>query len=107
MLTKIQIKRPGEPLPKVEKRAIETLNYVLDCSQILEEKELIRNISRIVARDVIVQNPVVKLGKNIEVQFPEMTVGTASQLDSIVQVIFDTSLGNTRAAVFQLTVYRQ
>jgi hypothetical protein len=36
-----------------------------------------------------------------------MTVGTASQLDSIVQVIFDTSLGNTRAAVFQLTVYRQ
>jgi hypothetical protein len=103
-MSTVVIKPPGQAVPQVDKRALESIVYTLDLNQLLEPKEQVVEIAQVLSADLIIADEKIKLAKNIELRI--MPSGLNSALDNTVTVLFNTNLGNMRAAVFQVSVHR-
>lgn len=101
----IKVKSPGQTVPRVEKRAIESITYTIDLSELLLPTELANEIVEITGKLELTDTKI-KHGRNIEVRIPSSVVSTSQYLDYTVNVLFSTNTGNTRAAVFQVRVHK-
>lgn len=101
----VMITKPGEVLPKVEKRASETITFLLDLANILEKNEVARNISTATST-LELANVRTRKGKFIELQILPSDNGASQFLEHQVSVLFETTMGNTRSAVFSIRVHK-
>lgn len=101
----ILITKPGEPLHKVEKRAVDRLTYTLDLSNILEHNEIIQKIQGHSAL-IDIEGVRSRRGRFIEMQVLPSENGSAPFLEFQITVFFETNLGNTKSAPFTLRVYK-
>lgn len=90
----------GQPLHRVEKSATETINYLIDLTDVLEPNEVVLGITcNYSSRS--------KRGKFIEVCIPSSIFdSTAAYIDTKVDISFNTSFNNTRSASFIVRTYR-
>ena len=103
----ILIKPAGSTLPRVEKRAIESIVYVLDCSELLEKAELIVSVEAPPSQnDIQLSEARSRKGRNIEVRIDNPPLTTAQYLDYTIPMLFHTTSGNRKAAVFQVRVHK-
>ncbi len=104
---KLVVKPAGSALAKAEKRAVEAIFYTLDCSELLDTAELIvkthipSSVEGISLSDI---RP--RKGRSIEVKVSNAAITTAAYLDYTISILFDTTLGNTKAAVFQVRAHK-
>ena len=101
----IIVKQAGAAIPRVEKRAAESIVYTLDCREILDKHELIVTAF---ASTSEVRTPLIRTRKGImvEVRIENDPITTAQYLDYTVQIELSTSFNNTKLAVFQLRVHK-
>lgn len=103
----IQIKPAGNVLPRVEKYAKETIVYKLDCTPVLEPTELVVNATAVdVPEGVIVLRARARDGNAVEVTISNDNLDIQVYQDFIINVRYETTLGNTRLASFQLRVHK-
>lgn len=103
----IQIKPAGSVLPRVEKYARETIVYKLDCAALLEPMELVVNATAIdVPEGVAILKCRAKDGNAVEVTISNDNLDVQVYQDFIISIVYETTLGNTRLATFQLRVHR-
>lgn len=101
----IKAKPPGQPIPRIDKRAVETITYQLDLNDLLLPNELIAGI---VSTEAKLEIPEVKprQGKFIEIKVTPSSVVSSQYVDYPVTVLFSTNVGNTRAGVFTIRVHK-
>ena len=103
----IEVKLPGQPFPRVDKRAAEIVTYLVDCSVLLDKNELI------VSAEVLdppagttISNVRTRKGKNVEIKIATVPVTTAAYIDNTINLLLRTSMDNTRLASFIVRVYK-
>jgi hypothetical protein len=101
----IIIPKPGEALPKGEKRANETITFILDLNNILEATEV---AVKIVTVDSKVELSLVRTRKGKFIEFLALPSdnGASQFLDYPINILFQTSLGNLRSASLIMRVYK-
>lgn len=103
----VQIKPAGSVLPRVEKYARETIVYKLECAPLLEPMELVVNATPVDVPDgVVVLKCRAKDGNAVEVTISNHDLEVQQYQDFIISIVYETTLGNTRLATFQLRVHR-
>ena len=103
----ILIKPAGQPAPKVEKRAAESVAYLLDCKEILDPFEVIVNVEAIeIPSGVSIKNVRSRKGTLVEARVENTSLGTSQYLDYAITLKLTTITGNLKLAVFQLRVHR-
>lgn len=103
----LTIKSPSQPVPKTEKRSIESVLYTLDCTEILDKHELIQAAKVLLPETgVTITELRPRKGTSIELRVSEgpSTVAAAAYVDYTVTISFTTTKNNTKVAVFQLRV---
>lgn len=106
-MSTIQIKSAGTTLPKVEKYAKEIIVYKLDCTQLLETNELIVNAKAIgINEGVVITKAKPRDGTSIDVTVANQDLLSQVYQDFVINISYETTLGNTRIAAFQLRVYK-
>ena len=106
-MSTIQLKPAGQPAPKLEKRAIESILYTLDCAELLQQYELIVRVDTPVTKSGLNLTQLrPRKGKSIELRIDNDVLGTAAYLDYNIQLLFYTSFNNSKSAVFQLRVHK-
>jgi hypothetical protein len=103
----IVIKPAGQPAPKVEKRAAESVAYLLDCRELLEPFEVIVKTEAIdIPTGVTIASVRSRKGTSVEVRLDNASLGTAQYLDYQITLKLTTINHNVKLAVFQLRVHR-
>lgn len=103
----ILVKPAGQPLVRVEKRAIESIVYVLDCSELLDKYELITSVEAPPSQsDIQLSDARSRLGRRIEVRIENPPLVTSQYLDYTIPIIFYTTVGNRKVATFQVRVHK-
>jgi len=106
-MSTIQIKPAGSVLPRVEKYAKEIIVYKLDCSQVLEPTELVITATPVnIPEGVNIIKARARDGTGIEITIGNDDLNTQSYQDFVISTNYQTTLGNTRLAAFQLRVYK-
>jgi len=93
----------GQTIPRVEKFANECIIYTLDCSKLLDPNELIIKAESSNA-SVLEIRP--RKGITIEVQVSTQSLSTETYIDIPIQIVYNTSTGNSRNANFLVRVHR-
>ncbi len=94
----------GQPTPRVEKRAEETVQYTLDVSKLLDERELVTGIESITPN---VERCRPRKGRTIEIYIPpDTSVGAANFTEHKVTVLFKTTTDSIKSAVFSVKAYK-
>jgi hypothetical protein len=101
----ILVSKPGESLPKVEKRAEETITYSLDIEKILVPNEVAVSIKGVTSK-LNIGKYRTRRGTSIELTVLPHDIGAPQYMDYTVSVLFETNMGNTRSAVFNIRVYK-
>ena len=101
----IKVKAPGQSMPIVEKRAIESITYSIALGEILTNNELATSIKSVESK-LVITDPKIRQGKVIEIKVPPNTVSGSAYIDNLVTILFATNTGNTRAAVFSIRVHK-
>ena len=97
----------GQTPPKTEKRAIESIVYVLDCSSLLDFAELITKVDTPQSQnDIQLSDVRSRLGRNIEIRVENPPLTTSQYLDYTIPVVFYTTEENKKVAIFHLRVHR-
>lgn len=103
----ITIKPAGQPIAKIEKFAGESIVYLLDCTSLLEDHELITSICDMeVPEGVTLTGVRSRLGKRIELCVSNSPLTTQQYLDFTVPIPFKTTTGSKKLAVFQIRTYK-
>jgi hypothetical protein len=106
-MSTIQLKPAGQPAPKLEKRAIESILYTLDCAELLQQHELIVRVDVPATKSgLIISDLRPRKGKSLELRIDNDVLGTVAYIDYNVQLLFYTSFNNSKSAVFQLRVHK-
>jgi hypothetical protein len=101
----IKAKPPGQPIPRIDKRTIETITYQLDLNDLLLPNELVTGIISTEAKlDISEVKP--RQGKFIEVKVTPSLVVASQYVDYPITILFSTNVGNTRAGVFTIRVHK-
>jgi hypothetical protein len=101
----IKVAKAGEPTPRATKRELESIAYTLDFTDILESKELIASVRAVSDVQVIDVNPL--LGKMVSFRVPPSNDSKAMEyIDSTIQLLVQTSLGNTRVGSVVIRIYK-
>lgn len=104
----IKAKPPGQPVPRVDKRAVESIVYSVDISELLQPNELASTVESIDSK-LETADLKIKHGKTVEVRVPAKNVdtpGSPAFQDYTINVLVSTSLSNVRAVVFSIRVYK-
>lgn len=101
----IKVKLPGSPAPRIEKRALESIVYSVDLTELLSNNELATSVVE-VAGKLNITDIKIKHGKSVEVRIPSSDVTTSQYVDHVITVLFSTNMNNTRAAVFNVRVHK-
>lgn len=101
----IKAKPPGQPIPRIDKRAIESILYSIDLTELLQQGELAIGVEPS-QNTLDLTDFKIRLGKTIEVRVPPSTTNTSQYLDYTISILFKTSIDNIRSAVFQLRVHK-
>ena len=103
----IEVKPPGQPFPRVDKRAAEIVTYLVDCKVLLDKNELI------VSAEVVdpptgstISNVRTRKGTSVEIKISNAPVTTAAYIDTTINLLLRTSMDNTRLASFIVRVYK-
>lgn len=103
----ILLKPAGQPVPKTEKRAIESVLYTLDCAELLDQHELINGIEMPDPKPgLLISDLRPRRGRNIEVRIENEAITTAQYVDYTIQLLFTTIFNNRKAALFHLRVHK-
>lgn len=106
-MSTIQVKQAGQPIPKLEKRAIESILYTLDCAELLDTNELIIKIDYPqIKQGLTITSLRARKGKVIELRIDNDPIGNAAFVDYTLQLLFYTSFNNSKSAVVQLRVHK-
>ena len=101
------LKQAGHQVPKVEKRAIESILFTLDCSELLDQHELIDHVEstqEYPGMDLSDIRP--RKGRNIEVRVDNDPLTTSQYTDYTISLMFTTIFKNKKSAVFNLRVHK-
>ena len=104
----VLIKTAGQAVPQVEKRASESLVYLLDCKELLDINEIINGVSLANQQDgITISDLRSRQGVMIEVRVDNAPLSDTSQyVDFIVEIEFTTIFRNKKLAVFKVRVYK-
>lgn len=104
-MTTVVITKPGEALPKTEKRAGDRITYLLDLNNILEKNEV---ACAIVGTTSLIDIAGVRTrrGKSIELQVLPSDNGASQFLEFQITIQFETTFNNSKSATFNLRVYK-
>lgn len=106
-MSTIILKPAGQPIPKVDKRAIESVLYTLDCAELLDQHELISAIDMPDPKPGLTINSLrPRRGRNIEVRVENDPLTNAQYVDHSIQLLFTTIFNNKKLAVFNLRVHK-
>lgn len=104
----IKAKPPGQPVTRVDKRAVESIVYSIDLTELLLPNELASAVDSIDSK-LETTDIKIKHGKTVEVRIPSQVnnaPGTPAHMDYTINILVSTSLNNVRAAVFSIRVYK-
>lgn len=97
----------GLPIPKVDKRAAESIVYRIDCSELLDTNEVITIIELPENTDSSFYSEVrSRLGKHIEVRVDNAPISTAQYIDNTVNIFFLTNFKNKKLVTFTLRIHK-
>lgn len=100
-------KSPSNAIPKVDKRAIESIIYKIDCTELLDSNEIITSINPISPTDNILLSDIrSRNGTMLEIRVSNATELTAPYIDFKIECTFNTNFKNTKSAVFIIRVYK-
>ena len=103
----ILVKPAGQTLVRVEKRAVESIVYLLDCTELLDKNELITSVEAPPSQaDIQLSGARSRLGRRIEVRIENPPLTTAQYLDYTIPMVFYTTAGNKKVAVFLVRVHK-
>ena len=103
----IEIKLPGQPFPRVDKRAAEIVTYLVDCKVLLDKNELIVSAEVLdTPSGVSVSNIRTRKGTGVEIKVTNVPITTAAYIDYTINLLLRTSMNNTRLASFIVRVYK-
>jgi len=102
----IEAKPAGQTSPKVEKFAIESILYTINCSALLEHNEVITGVSiPSISSNISFSDIRSRKGTTIEVKISNTPIGSPF-IDFNVKVLFTTNLGSSKVAIFLLKVHK-
>lgn len=103
----IEIKLPGQPFPRIDKRAGESVTYLLNCSVLLEKNELVVSATpELLPSGVAVSNIRTRKGTVVEVKVTNTPLTTAAYSDFTINLLLNTTFNNTRLATFVVRAYK-
>lgn len=102
------IKPAGNAAPRVDKRAAESIVYLLDCRELLEPNEIINGTKLYSEQQGIAITDIrSRQGTMIEVRVDNSPLASTSQYtDFTVTVEFTTIFKNKKLAVFQVRTHK-
>lgn len=106
-MSMIQVKPAGQAVPKVEKRAVESILYTLNCDELLEQNELIVRVDMpAVKPGISITDLRPRKGRSIELRVDNESLNNSAYIDYNLQVLFYTTFNNCKSAVMQLKVHK-
>ena len=103
----LTIKPASQPVPKAEKRVLESVLYTLDCKEVLDKHELIQSAEVVSPKTgLTITDLRPRKGNTIELRVSggPSTVAATAYVDYTVTISFTTTKNNIKVAVFQLRV---
>ncbi len=103
----VKVKQPGNAIPRVDKRELESIVYTLDLSELINHPtEMVNGIEQ-VSSGLALTDVKPQQGKNILVRVPPCALDSSTQYkDYRTDILFKTSQDNIRSAVFTIRVYK-
>lgn len=106
-MPEIIVKAAGQTIPRVEKRAGESIVYTLNCAELLDKDELIVSAAEVADQEGLTISCIrPRKGKSVEIKVSNTDILTAVYIDYTISIAFSTVYNNTRYAVFSLRVYK-
>lgn len=103
----LKVKPAGQPVPRADKRAAESIVYTLDCSELLDTNEIATSVEAVTSAEGLTLSGLrTRRGVAIEVKVDNTPLDTASHIDYTIELKFTTIFGSTKLAVFQVRVHR-
>lgn len=103
----VEIKPPGQPFPRVDKRAAEVVTYLVDCKVLLDKNELVVSAEASdIPTGVTLANIRTRKGTNVEVKAANAPITTAAYIDYTINLTLRTSMSNIRLASFIIRAYK-
>jgi hypothetical protein len=103
----IDSKPPGVVPPRVDKRAAETITYLINCKELLDKHELV--VSAAIPNlpsGIEISGIRTRKGTSIEIKVTNAPIISAAYIDYNINMLFNTTFNNTRAAAFIVRVYK-
>lgn len=105
-MTTLIITPAGQPIPRAEKFAGESVIYTLDCTKIINPGALVVSATGVNTTTYSLSDIRTRKGKSIEVRVTNPPLDTEAYIDITIPISFTTSDRDTRIATFSVRVYK-
>lgn len=95
----------GSPAPTASQGSAENIEYAVDISQLLNDKEMATKIIE-AKGDANILDTKIRFGKFIDVRVGPIEIGTTPYTDYLISVVFETDQANIRVANISVRIYR-
>lgn len=97
---------PGQPFPRIDKRAADTVTYLVDCSPLLNKHELVVSAASSSTAGITISNIRTRKGTGVELRVANTPITNAAYVDFTVNLVLQTSMDNSRTTSFVVRVYK-
>lgn len=97
---------PGQPFPRIDKRASDTVTYLIDCLPLLNKHELVASAIAVSSPEITISNIRTRKGTGVELRIANAAITSAAYIDFTVNLVLQTTMNNSRTTSFIVRVYK-